>query len=337
MKSFIKILLILMIPALAVAQQHLPDSIILALKNASNDSLRYRAKMQAYFYFEETNRDSAFYYANQTLLLATKNNKQLLVARALANKGYQLTNTGQYAEALKNLLQAFAIVEEPKNASNSWMKTPQSTPEKHRLLMLSLIHHMFAILMERTQNTQQEIYHFKEAKRIAQKIDNPLRVLLADMNLGNEYINLNRIDSALIFETAARNLAIKTGQRRYLGYILTCLGDIALKKGNKAKAKQFYYQGIQSSNEQNNMVSLTRVYLRITNFYLVEKQKDSSLYFAKKMLETFRTLGPTTGQRLNIGIAYQNLYNCYKLRKQLDSAFKYAGVALTAKDSINKE
>ncbi len=337
MKSFIKILLILMIPALAVAQQHLPDSIILALKNASNDSLRYRAKMQAYFYFEETNRDSAFYYANQTLLLATKNNKQLLVARALANKGYQLTNTGQYAEALKNLLQAFAIVEEPKNASNSWMIAPQSTPEKHRLLMLSLMHHMFAILMERTQNTQQEIYHFKEAKRIAQEIDNPLRVLLADMNLGNEYINLNRIDSALIFETAARNLAIKTGQRRYLGYILTCLGDIALKKGNKAKAKQFYYEGIQSSKEQNNMVSLTRVYLRITNFYLVEKQKDSSLYFAKKMLETFRTLGPTTGQQLNIGIAYQNLYKSYKLRKQLDSAFKYAGVALTAKDSINKE
>jgi len=337
MKSVIKILLILLIPALAVAQQHLPDSIILALKNASNDSLRYRAKMQAYFYFEETNRDSALYYANQTLLLATKNNKQLLVARALANKGYQLTNTGQYAEALKNLLQAFAIVEEPKNASNSWMITPQSTPEKHRLLMLSLIHHMFAILMERTQNTQQEVYHFKEAKRIAQEIDNPLRVLLADMNLGNEYINLNRIDSALIFETAARNLVIKTGQRRYLGYILTCLGDIALKKGNKAKAKQFYYESIQSSKEQNNMVSLTRVCLRITNFYLVEKQKDSSLYFAKKMLETFRTLGPTTGQQLNIGIAYQNLYNSYKLRKQLDSAFKYAGVALTAKDSINKE
>jgi len=337
MKIIAKISLLLLIPVLVHAQQHLPDSIIRALKSASNDSLRYRANIQAYLYFEEINRDSALYYVNQTLFLARKNDKQLLIARALANNGYQLTNTGHYPEALKNLLQAFSIAQNPKNASSSWLLAPEPTPEKSRLLILCLTHHMFGILMDRTQNTEQVLFHFKEGKRLATEINNPQRILIADMNIGNTYIDLNRIDSALIFENEAKDIAIKIGQKKYLSYILTCFGDIALKKGNKAKAKQFYYEGIHSAIEQNNIATLMRGYLKLTSFYLAENEKDSSLYFATKMLETIKILGPTTSQQINIGVAYENLYNSYKLRKQLDSAFKYAGLALIAKDSIFKK
>ena len=299
MRPFIKILLLLLIPALVHAQQHLPDSIIRALKSASNDSLRYRANIQAYLYFEEINRDSALYYANQTLLLARKNDKQLLIARALASNGYQLTNTGHYPEALKNLLQAFSIAQNPKNASSSWLLASEPTPEKSRLLILCLTHHMFGILMDRTQNTEQVLFHFKEGKRLATEINNPQRNLIADMNIGNTYIDVNKIDSALIFENEAKDIAIKIGQKKYLSYILTCFGDIALKKGNKAKAKQFYYEGIHSAIEQNNIATLMRGYLKLTNFYLAENEKDSSLYFATKMLETIKILGPTTSQQIN--------------------------------------
>src|ERR1700761_5780917 len=336
MRSFIKILVLLLVPVLADAQQHLPDSTKKALKNAFNDSLRYQASMQAYLYFEEINRDSALYYANQTLLLARKNDKQLLIARALASKSYQLIGIGRYAEALKGLLQAFSIAENPKNANSSWLLAPEPTPEKSRLFILSITHHMFAILMDRTQNTEQVLFHFKEGKRLAIEINNPQRVLIADMNIGNTYLDLNKIDSALIFENEARAIAIKSGQKKYLGYILSCLGDIALKRGDKAKAKQFYYEAAYSSKEQNNLSGLYSNYFRLTNFYLAGKEKDSSIYYAKKMLETLKVTGPVNNPRINIGLAYENLYYSYKLRKQLDSAFKYAGMALAAKDSINK-
>jgi len=336
MKICFKILLLLLIPVLATAQQHLPDSTIKAFKNATNDSLRYRANRNAYDYFEEINRDSALYYADQALSLARKNNKKLIVVSILAFKGYQLTTMGRYAEALKSLLEAFAIADDPKSGSNSWLIYPQSTPEKSRLLMLSLLQHMFAVLMERTQNTEQMIFHFKEAKRIAQEINNPMRIMLADMVLGNTYAELNKVDSALVFENEARNLSVKTGQKKYLGYILGVMGDIALKKGDKAKATEFYYEGVHSAIEQNNISSLAAGYLKLTNFYLAEKEKDSSIYFAAKMLKVFKILGPSTSQQLNMGVAYEQLYLSYKLRNQQDSAFKYAGIALIAKDSIFK-
>ena len=336
MKNVIKISLLLLMPVLAHAQQHLPDSAIKALKSATNDSLRYRANVQAYLYFEEINRDSALSYAGKTLFLTRKNNRMLLVAWSLASKSYQLTATGRYAEALQCLLQAFEIAQDPKNDNNSWFINQRVTPEKNRLLTLALVHHMFGVLMNHTQNTEQMIFHFKEAKRIAQEINNPVRVMLADMNLGNAYISLNKIDSALVFENEAKDITLKTGPKKYLGYIFSSFGDIALKKGNKSKAKQFYYEGVNTAIEQNNITSLNLNYLKLTNFYLAEKEKDSSLYFAAKMLATLKTIGSNTNQQVNMGVAYENLYNSYKLTKQLDSAFKYSGLALAAKDSIYK-
>jgi two-component system NtrC family sensor kinase len=334
MKNIIKILLLLLMPVLAHAQQHLPDSTIKALKNATNDSLRYRANVQAYLYFEEINRDSALSYVGKTLLLTRKNNKLLLVAWGLASKSYQLTTIGRYAEALKCLLQAFEIAQDPQNDNNSWFLNQRVTPEKNRLLTLALVHHMFGVLMYRTQNTEQTIFHFKEAKRIAQEINNPTRVMLADMNLGKVYISLNKIDSALVFENEAKDITLKIGSKKYLGHIFSCFGDIALKQGNKTKAKQFYYEGVNAATEQNNIADLNWNYLKLTNFYLAEKEKDSSLYFAEKMFATLKSIGPNTNQQVNIGVAYDNLYKSYKLTKQLDSAFKYAGLALAAKDSI---
>jgi two-component system NtrC family sensor kinase len=334
MKNIIKILLLLLMPVLAHAQQHLPDSTIKALKNATNDSLRYRANVQAYLYCEEINRDSALYYVGKTLLLTRKNNKLLLVAWGLASKSYQLTTIGRYAEALKCLLQAFEIAQDPQNDNNSWFLNQRVTPEKNRLLTLALVHHMFGVLMYRTQNTEQTIFHFKEAKRIAQEINNPARVMLADMNLGKVYISLNKIDSALVFENEAKDITLKIGSKKYLGHIFSCFGDIALKQGNKTKAKQFYYEGVNAATEQNNIADLNWNYLKLTNFYLAEKEKDSSLYFAEKMFATLKSIGPNTNQQVNIGVAYDNLYKSYKLTKQLDSAFKYAGLALAAKDSI---
>jgi len=100
MKPTLKILILLLTPVLTHAQLHLPDSTVRALKNAYNDSLRYRANYSAYFYFEETNKDSALFYANRMFLLAAKNNKKLVMADALNCKGYQLSSMGRFAPGI---------------------------------------------------------------------------------------------------------------------------------------------------------------------------------------------------------------------------------------------
>jgi two-component system NtrC family sensor kinase len=341
MKKCAKILLLLLVPILTRAQQHLPDTIRQAIETASNDSLRFKANHDAALYFEEVNKDSALYYNNKCLLLSEKDQKKLVTARCLAAKGYLLTGKGQYADALKYILHAFSIADDPKNASNSWFMDKSSyanlkySPEQARLLTLALTHHMYAILMRSTHNTEQEIFHFKEARRIAALIKNSQRVMLADMNLGGAYLSANKPDSALIFLNEAKEMTLRIGPKKYLGFVLMNLGDIALKKGDVVSEKNYYYDGVTSAAEQKNQTTLTWLYLRLTDVYNREKQKDSSLYFAQKAFQSFSTLGIYSGESLNIGTAYQKLYDSYKLRGQTDSAYKYAGLALAAKDKVN--
>ncbi|MCW3120404.1 MAG: hypothetical protein JWM28_4486, partial [Chitinophagaceae bacterium] len=51
---------------------------------------------------------------------------------------------------------------------------------------------------------------------------------------------------------------------------------------------------------------------------------------------TVQSMGPILGLESNIGTAYENVYLSYQLRNQFDSAYKYQGLALVAKDSISK-
>jgi signal transduction histidine kinase len=127
---------------------------------------------------------------------------------------------------------------------------------------------------------------------------------------------------------------IQFGGRKYLGLVLMGLGNIEMKKGHKSQALQFYHMGVSEASAQNNQTTLVNLYLKLTQFYQAENDKDSSIFYAVTMLRTFNTLGQATNSTMNIGVAYENLYRSYKLSGQLDSAFKYVSLAVVAKDSI---
>ena len=135
----------------------------------------------------------------------------------------------------------------------------------------------------------------------------------------------------------AEKIALQYGQRRNaLSIILYRLGDIYQEQGDKSIAKKYFYQSIQSAEESNNKIALLRNYLRLTNFYRLENEKDSALYYAIKYVETFQSLGGISPAELDYGTAYENLFLAYKLNNQFDSAFKYQGLALVTKDSLNE-
>jgi len=160
------------------------------------------------------------------------------------------------------------------------------------------------------------------------------------MNLGSSYLATNKLDSALAFSMEANRISDESSLYKYKGFILSIIGDVYLKKGDKALAKKYYYEGLRSAQEQRNFASIARNNIRLINCFLDEGKKDSLLIYALRNMEVVRTLGTTVGQGdnpNNIGSAYENLYLAYKLNDQFDSAFKYQGLALIAKDSLYKE
>jgi signal transduction histidine kinase len=85
--------------------------------------------------------------------------------------------------------------------------------------------------------------------------------------------------------------------------------------------------------DTDNMASLVETHKILTNYYIQQGHKDSSLFYAQMSLDE----GISVDRETNLGVVYENLFRAYALNKQLDSAYKYQGLALTTKDSLYNE
>ena len=326
----------LLLPVLSKAQERLTDSLRAILVNTKEDSVIYETANQLYDYYEERNRDSAFFYAAWCVQISKKNNKKINEAYSLSRKAYQEENMGRFAEALHSLLDAFAISENAENEKYYWVAGPLRHESQKRLYALSCTHHIFGILMRETQNIEQQIVHFREAKRIADEINSPARSLLGSLNLGRIYMETGSLDSALFYENQGEEIARKSGREKYLSTILLFKGRIYMQQGDTAKALHDFYDCISSGMAQNNLDGLVRGYQELALYHIARNNKDSSLYYALRQLEISEKLGKVSALGYHIGIAYENLYLVYQLRNRFDSAYKYLGLALRTSDSINQ-
>jgi two-component system NtrC family sensor kinase len=337
MKYIFKIILFILCPFLVDAQQSLPDSLKNALKNLPDGQVRYRISRDIYSIYEESNRDSALYYAEEGLLIAQRSHHKAAESISLSNKGYQLTQLGRFADALQCLQQAFAIAEDRRIEKETYWDVSTLGFKGHsRLLALSFAHHIFAILMLRTGNTEQQIIHFREAGRIGTQIGYMPRMILANMNLGQSYVSINKYDSALIYEKEAERLQTQSQFEKYSGHIKMTLGDIYIASGQLSQALQYYYTGIASAIKWNNIGVQSRIYLRLCRYYVAARDKDSALYYSKQNLAAIQSMGAAAGSETNIGVGYEYMFLSYQLNHQFDSAFRYQGLASVVKDSLNQ-
>ncbi len=329
MKACIKLLLLLLVSVNVIGQQNYADSLKRVLKAAQTDSSAYRIQTDLAFYYSENNRDSALYYADNCIMLAQKNNKKLDEARSLGMKGYVLMHLGRLPESYGCFPTALKIAEDPDNENKTWSRDTSLTPRKIRLQVLENAHHDFGHLMRSIGKTDQQIFQYKEAKRIAEEIGDTAMLGFVNMNMGSVYFGLGKLDSALTMEENAARIFIQTGNKSYLSHVYLLTGSLYLQKENKPLALQYFHKGIQSAIEKNNITTLIDCYFTLANFYTTrEKNKDSCLYYSRKALSGLQS----TGSR-ELGYAYATLSESYEMNEMIDSAFKYGKLAILSKDS----
>jgi signal transduction histidine kinase len=335
MRIFLKITFIFL-PLIFNAQQPDTDNLKRLFNSSDQDSIRYKAAILLYDNYEELNRDSAVFFAEQSVLIGRKNDKKLNEAYSLNRLAYQEAYLGRYRESLNHLLQAFAICENKANDGMFWEIPPINTESRKRMYVLSTTHHIFGLLMRQTGNTEQELYHIKEAKRIAEEIKNPSRTLLGNLNMGTIYKNMGKLDSAFIFETEAERIANSSGRKKYLTTCLCIKGLILTLKGDSTAALPYFYQSIKVGKEQNNIDGVVQSYGALAKYYVNRKNQDSGFYYATLNYESINKMGMIFNLDYHIGTAYEIMFRVYQLKNNIDSAYKYLYLAFHATDSINK-
>jgi len=335
MRSAFKIILFLLLPAFSIAQESQYDRLKLELKNAPNDTLRMAFYTELSGYYFQRKVDSAFYFNEQSLLLAQKLKMRLWEAWTLSNKGDILKVMRNYSGSYQSLLQGLKIAEDPECEKSFWrwrFMPKEVTPRINRLEALVFLHKEFEDLFRLTGDTPKRILENLEMKKIAEEVNDSALLSFANYGLGQIYFDRSKIDSALIFYKVAMDLSLRSVYKNQLPNILAGIGDIYYQKGSKVLAKQYYLNALHVSIQQSNWVSAALPYSKLARLFMDEGEKDSSLYYAKKSSELFKGLKSYAGME----IAYKILSSVYKLRNNPDSAFKYQGLAMAAKDSLNE-
>jgi two-component system NtrC family sensor kinase len=341
---YLKILLILLLPTFAVAQystsyweeftKNQTDSLRSAFQKTTNDTLRMEIARGIAYYYIEVNRDSALYFFDYQLRISRQLNLKLWEADALDNFGYLWAELKNYPKALQAFIEALKISENEETEKDIWHFahfTNSGLSKNARLIVLGFTHNDLAGLYAATGNTRKAILNNLEAAEIARSFHEQTLLSTTHLNLGNIYLNLEKLDSAMDFTQKSLNYSLSCGFKKYRAHTLTLMGKIYLKKGNNEFAKQYFNLAYLEAKEQNNFSALAQASIALADLFAFTNNKDSSLWYAKNGLKIYQSLGSPSG----LLTAYISLSAVYKLQANLDSAFIYQGLAMSVKDSLN--
>ena len=319
-----------------MAQKKQADSLKNALKITTNDAGRCEVLFQLGDYYLNTNRDTSLYYFNKAQLVANSNKQALTEALTLSDKAYVLMFLKKYPESFSCIQQALKLAEKPESEKGIWdvlglLRKRWKTPHQQRIGVLADIHATYGGLMGNTHNPEQQIFQYHKALKFASEFKDFRLLGSLNMNFGGLYNRLNRLDSAMVMEKNAERQLKLAGYTGIMGGVYYRIGEIYLKMGSTALGLKYLQKGLNTAIKENVAPEINAACSDLTDYYLKTRQKDSSLFYARKTLDALRSVGSKS-----LDQAYQKLYRSFKLAGNTDSTYKYQGLALMATDSVYK-
>ena len=343
MKLFIKILLLLLLPAFVKAQhsnKHL-DNLRRALNNAANDTIRMDVYDQLAYYFYEVSRDSSLLYSGKELLIARQLNLKMYEANALMQQGIMLFQTGNYPKSLESYLAAQKIAEDTDCEKMVWHFQDNRTPRQSRIGILAFLYYYRSFLYDNAGNTDKAISGCQKAINFAESIQDTGMIGQVHGALGMFYFyELGKPDSGLLFEKRSLvDLAISDKSyldRKYngwsqIGVTYFYMGGMYLQKGNYDSSLNSLLKAEQINREQNIVTALGGTYNSLGQLYLLKKNTDTALMYARKSIEILNGVA----QLSTFAALYRFLSSIYSEQNKTDSAFAYLKLSTNLTDSLN--
>ena len=149
-------------------------------------------------------------------------------------------------------------------------------------------------------------------------------------NVGNTYLQMDNLDSALFYLQKAEQLSEKATQKGFKSTNFIAMGNTYAAMKNTTLAVAYYNLALQQSIKSKSPRWLSDTYATLAKFYNDNSQTDSSIFYAKKSIATVEN----TGFSNNVIGSAKLLTDIYR-NKNNDSAMKYADLYRIANDSIN--
>ena len=333
MKIYIKITLLLLLPAFVTAQTRQQiDSMHLVLQHAENDTGRMGACSMLGSYYDDINVDSGIYYCNKGIAIAEKLDLQLNKAMMLAYMAWPLMKTGNYPEALKVINQGLKIAEDPSNEQKAGNLQKGQTPQMYRRSVIGVLYTALSSLYLYVGNYEKQIAVAHVAILRLEAAGDTFNLAGVYPDIGDSYLKLNKFDSALFYQQKSLYYYSKLpfGSGKFEGATYTSIGMIYEQMGNTDLARENYLKAIQINEQQDNARLTGNACLQLANLYQSLNKADSTFIYSQKALETF-TLG---GYQKEKAIAYRIISDYYHDQNNTDSSFAYLRLVTLLNDSL---
>ena len=331
--------ILLLMVCISFAQTRFIDSLKAEVSNTDNDTLKIKLYGILSEAFKELQPDSCVYFSSLLAGLAEKHAFMLKDAFALAQMGYALKDKGEYPLALRNMLAAKVICEDPASENNTvpakfmndeGFQIYARNPHLMRLDEMSLTFLKLGVLYENMNDFKKEKEYQLLSLKYAQESGSLALQSTANSILGKVYLNMGQVDSALDAEQKAYSQAKSSNYREHLGTILLNLGLIYAKKKNIQEAVEINKEAITVSNEISYLRGVVAGNLALSDIFLNSGSLDSALYYGKIAQDISYQLN-NPGLMLR---AYTAKAKAYRQLKNNDSTVKYQALMILIKDSL---
>ena len=250
---------------------------------------------------------------NQKILQYAQNkNDKIIEAIALSNIAYDYRAFGNTEKSFKYNLDAVSLA----TATGNEKLIANTT--------LNLAHNY----KDQADYTK-AIQMYKSVADIAAKLNDELVQNWAFSSLGEIYMQINKLDSALMYSQRAYELSIRLNYHDNLSFILQHLGATQGKMGNHSLAVGYFDMAIKQGYAMNSARYISEGYTALAEYFHGTNQFDSGVLYAKKAIDAVKNT-PFSNKSIKPAKLLLDIYE----NTNSDSAIKYFKIYKAANDSV---
>ena len=312
MKKIVLIFCFLINLQTAFSQSKNIDTTLQKIAAEKDDDKKIDLILSIFTLTNETNPEQGIRNGQKILTHSIKRKDKIAEAMALATLGANYRLIGNTIKGLDYELKAMPIAEQTGN-----------------LKLMLWIKNWLAVIYKDRAEYARAITVLVSAEKMATHIKPYIIQGGTLLTLGETYLLMNNLDSALMYLQRAYEFCLRNNYKIYIGNICTDLGEVHGKMGNTSVALGYFDLGIQDAVITKKPRHLNWAYAALAQYYFTAKQYDSSMAYAKKAIAAVQN---TAYSNLSIRPAkllsdiYENVNN--------DSTVKYLKIYMGANDSL---
>ncbi|PWJ38004.1 tetratricopeptide repeat-containing sensor histidine kinase [Sediminitomix flava] len=294
--------------------QRIADSLKIIYEQGYNDdSIRFE-HLRKLAFNEVNDLSLSIKYADELIELAKKKENNLYLFRGHHIKGYKLRDFGELDSATDAFINALHAAQ--KAQFKPGIGTSYSS---------------IADVYKISGNHDVAIQYYKKAIGILRESSDSLTLAGIILNTGDEYLTIQKYDSALLFFEESGELFRKVNYPIGSVYNLGNMGMVYANTGKYTLAQDCINEAIQMLETSEDFYPICFYLLTISDIYKDKEDHANAIQTAKRSLD----IAERHGMKQQISDANQKLYELYELKKDDQKALSHYKAHIAFRDSVN--